>query len=126
MSRGQGREYLAAVGAAHLAAHKLQPHRIRTFKRSRDPNFPHGWAREVTQRELPVATLAAVNMRLTPGGVREMHRHKHAEWAGTIGLGLLTRAADDLTLLWQILRAGYAELNQVRQCGHRRRDVRII
>jgi oxalate decarboxylase len=41
-----------------------------------------GWAREVTARELPVATtLAGVNMRLTPGGVREMHWHKEAEWA---------------------------------------------
>jgi oxalate decarboxylase len=41
-----------------------------------------GWAREVTTRELPVATeLAGVNMRLKPGGVREMHWHKEAEWA---------------------------------------------
>jgi oxalate decarboxylase len=41
-----------------------------------------GWAREVTVRELPIATeIAGVNMRLTPGGVREMHWHKEAEWA---------------------------------------------
>jgi oxalate decarboxylase len=41
-----------------------------------------GWAREVTIRELPVATeLAGVNMRLKPGGIREMHWHKEAEWA---------------------------------------------
>jgi oxalate decarboxylase len=41
-----------------------------------------GWAREITVRELPVATeLAGVNMRLKPGGVREMHWHKEAEWA---------------------------------------------
>ncbi|HEY4032776.1 MAG TPA: oxalate decarboxylase family bicupin [Ktedonobacteraceae bacterium] len=41
-----------------------------------------GWSREVTVRELPIATtLAGVNMRLTPGGVREMHWHKEAEWA---------------------------------------------
>jgi oxalate decarboxylase len=40
-----------------------------------------GWAREVTQRELPIATtLAGVNMRLNPGGVRELHWHKEAEW----------------------------------------------
>lgn len=33
-----------------------------------------GWSREVTVRELPIATtLAGVNMRLTPGGVRELH-----------------------------------------------------
>jgi oxalate decarboxylase len=41
-----------------------------------------GWAREITARELPVATeLAGVNMRLKAGGVREMHWHKEAEWA---------------------------------------------
>jgi oxalate decarboxylase len=41
-----------------------------------------GWAREVTIRELPVATeLAGVNMRLKPGGIRELHWHKEAEWA---------------------------------------------
>src|SRR3954454_694117 len=41
-----------------------------------------GWAREVTVRELPVATaLAGVNMRLEAGGVRELHWHKEAEWA---------------------------------------------
>jgi oxalate decarboxylase len=41
-----------------------------------------GWAREVTARELPIATtLAGVNMRLKAGGIREMHWHKEAEWA---------------------------------------------
>lgn len=41
-----------------------------------------GWAREVTQRELPVATsLAGVNMRLLPGAIRELHWHKQAEWS---------------------------------------------
>jgi oxalate decarboxylase len=41
-----------------------------------------GWAREVTTRELPVAVeMAGVNMRLAPGGIRELHWHKEAEWA---------------------------------------------
>ncbi|MFE7061003.1 oxalate decarboxylase family bicupin [Sutcliffiella sp. NPDC057660] len=41
-----------------------------------------GWSREVTVRELPIATtLAGVNMSLTAGGVRELHWHKEAEWA---------------------------------------------
>lgn len=41
-----------------------------------------GWSREITIRELPIATtLAGVNMRLTPGGVRELHWHQQAEWA---------------------------------------------
>lgn len=41
-----------------------------------------GWAREVTVRELPIATtLSGVNMRLNPGGIRELHWHKESEWA---------------------------------------------
>ncbi|MCS7459152.1 oxalate decarboxylase family bicupin [Paenibacillus doosanensis] len=41
-----------------------------------------GWAREVTVRELPIATtLAGVNMSLTPGGVRELHWHQQVEWS---------------------------------------------
>jgi oxalate decarboxylase len=41
-----------------------------------------GWSREITVRDLPIAkTLAGVNMRLTPGGVRELHWHQQAEWA---------------------------------------------
>jgi oxalate decarboxylase len=41
-----------------------------------------GWSREVTQRELSVSkTLAGVDMRLTAGGVRELHWHTAAEWA---------------------------------------------
>jgi oxalate decarboxylase len=41
-----------------------------------------GWARQVTVRELPVATeIAGVNMRLKAGAVRELHFHKEAEWS---------------------------------------------
>ena len=41
-----------------------------------------GWSREVTVRELEVSkTMAGVNMRLTAGGVRELHWHVEAEWA---------------------------------------------
>lgn len=41
-----------------------------------------GWSREVTVRELPVSkSLAGVDMRLTAGGVRELHWHTAAEWA---------------------------------------------
>jgi oxalate decarboxylase len=52
------------------------------FAASRNRVLTGGWAREVTTRELPVAKeLAGVNMRLKPGGIREMHWHKEAEWA---------------------------------------------
>lgn len=41
-----------------------------------------GWSREITVRELPISkTIAGVNMRLTPGGVRELHWHQQAEWS---------------------------------------------
>jgi oxalate decarboxylase len=41
-----------------------------------------GWSREVTVRELAVSkSLAGVNMRLTAGGIRELHWHAAAEWA---------------------------------------------
>jgi len=44
--------------------------------------YEGGWSREVTVRELPVSkTLAGVNMRLTAGGVRELHWHTAAEWS---------------------------------------------
>ena len=51
-----------------------------------------GWARQTTARELPIATeVAGVNMRLTPGGVREMHWHNAAEWAYMLkGLARIT------------------------------------
>ena len=52
------------------------------FAAARNRLLTGGWAREVTVRELPVATeLAGVNMRLKPGGIRELHWHKEAEWA---------------------------------------------
>src|SRR5256884_4446486 len=44
--------------------------------------YEGGWSREVTVRELPVSkSMAGVNMRLTAGGVRELHWHTAAEWA---------------------------------------------
>ena len=40
-----------------------------------------GWAREVTNREIPASTeVAGVNMALAPGAYRELHWHKEAEW----------------------------------------------
>jgi oxalate decarboxylase len=41
-----------------------------------------GWTRQVTVRELPISkTIAGVEMKLTAGGVRELHWHVEAEWA---------------------------------------------
>src|SRR5260370_34200665 len=51
-----------------------------------------GWARQVTQADFPISkTIAGVNMRLTAGGVRELHWHQAAEWAYmTYGNGRIT------------------------------------
>jgi oxalate decarboxylase len=41
-----------------------------------------GWARQITQDDFKIsATISGVNMRLGPGGVRELHWHQQAEWA---------------------------------------------
>jgi oxalate decarboxylase len=53
-----------------------------SFANARNRLAAGGWAREVTVRELPISTtMAGVNMRLKPGGIRELHWHKEAEWA---------------------------------------------
>jgi oxalate decarboxylase len=41
-----------------------------------------GWARQVTVDDFAIATeISGVNMRLTAGGIRELHWHQAAEWA---------------------------------------------
>jgi len=79
----------AALDAANPSANHPVPTDaggVQTFKYPF--SFAHkrfqegGWSREVTNRELAVArTLAGVDMRLTSGGVRELHWHTAAEWA---------------------------------------------
>jgi oxalate decarboxylase len=65
------------------------------YAQARNRVLTGGWAREVTARELPVATeLAGVNMRLKPGGIRELHWHKEAEWAYMIAGSARVSAVD--------------------------------
>ncbi len=60
-----------------------------------------GWAREITTRELPIATeLAGVDMRLTPGGIRELHWHKEAEWSYMIAGSCRVSVLDELGRLF--------------------------
>jgi oxalate decarboxylase len=41
-----------------------------------------GWARQVNQVDFAISeTITGVNMRLTAGGIRELHWHDFAEWA---------------------------------------------
>ena len=43
---------------------------------------PGGWSRQVTVGDFPISKdIAGVNMRLTAGGIRELHWHNAAEWA---------------------------------------------
>jgi oxalate decarboxylase len=57
---------------------------------------PGGWARQVTVREMPIATdLAIVNMRLKAGAVREMHWHNETEWGFVLKGQLRITAIDD-------------------------------
>jgi len=43
---------------------------------------PGGWSRQVTVEDFPISKdIAGVNMRLTAGGIRELHWHNAAEWA---------------------------------------------
>lgn len=43
---------------------------------------PGGWTRQVTVRDFPVSkTMAGVQMRLIPGGIRELHWHVPSEWS---------------------------------------------
>ena len=41
-----------------------------------------GWSRQITVEDFPISKdIAGVNMRLTAGGIRELHWHAAAEWA---------------------------------------------
>ena len=78
-----------ALDAAHPSSNHPLPTDaggVQTFKYPF--SFAHkrfqegGWSREVTVRELAVSkSLAGVDMRLTAGGVRELHWHTAAEWS---------------------------------------------
>lgn len=53
-----------------------------------------GWARQVTVEDFPISTtISGVNMRLGPGGIRELHWHLAAEW------GLMTNGRCRVTVL---------------------------
>jgi oxalate decarboxylase len=53
-----------------------------SFALSRKRIESGGWTRQVTVRDLPISKdIAGVEMRLTAGGIRELHWHVEAEWA---------------------------------------------
>ena len=53
-----------------------------TFSTSHRRIQEGGWSRQITVQDFPLSKdIAGVNMRLTPGGVRELHWHNAGEWA---------------------------------------------
>lgn len=55
-----------------------------------------GWSRQVTVEDFPIARdIAGVNMRLTAGGIRELHWHAAAEWAIMLTGNARITAIDD-------------------------------
>src|SRR5437763_16206884 len=53
-----------------------------SFSLSHNRTYQGGWARQVTVRDFPISQdLAGVNMRLTAGGIRALHRSVTAAWA---------------------------------------------
>jgi oxalate decarboxylase len=66
-----------------------------------------GWARQVTQADFAISnTIAGVNMRLTAGGIRELHWHQAAEWA------FMTYGNCRVTVLDTIGRAYVADVKE--------------
>jgi len=66
-----------------------------------------GWARQVTQADFQISeTIAGVNMRLTAGGIRELHWHEFAEWA------FVTRGTCRITVLDPVGHAYIADVNE--------------
>ena len=66
-----------------------------------------GWAREVTQADFQISEeIAGVNMRLTRGGIRELHWHLFAEWA------YVTAGSCRITTIDEMGRANVEDVQQ--------------
>jgi oxalate decarboxylase len=66
-----------------------------------------GWARQVTQSDFEISTtISGVNMRLSAGGIREMHWHQQAEWA------VVTNGTCRVTVLDQQGRPSVADVKE--------------
>ena len=66
-----------------------------------------GWARQVTPGDFAISkAIAGVNMRLTAGGIRELHWHQAAEWA------IMTYGSCRVTVLDAVGRPYVADVNE--------------
>src|SRR5262249_22034640 len=71
----------SAVWAAETDSGTVEPFKY-SFALARKRIESGGCSRPGAERELPISkTIAGVEMRLTAGGVRELHWHTSAEWA---------------------------------------------
>lgn len=62
--------------------HSLTPQFWNSFSAAHRRVEEGGWTRQVTVKDFPISKdIAGVNMRLTAGGIRELHWHAAAEWA---------------------------------------------
>lgn len=62
--------------------HGLTPQFWNSFSAAHRRVEEGGWSRQVNTKDFAISTtIAGVNMRLTPGGIRELHWHAAAEWA---------------------------------------------
>jgi oxalate decarboxylase len=78
-----------------------------TFNNSQRRIQDGGWAREVTLADFAISkTISGVDMRLTAGGLREMHWHQAAEWA------IMTAGNCRITVLDPQRRAYVADVKQ--------------
>jgi oxalate decarboxylase len=75
--------------------HGLVPNLKFSFSMAHTRIEEGGWTREVTQRELGVASeLSGVDMYLQPGAYRELHWHQASEWAYVLTGGCRISAVD--------------------------------
>src|SRR5713101_3986934 len=66
-----------------------------------------GWARQVTVEDFAISKeISGVNMRLTAGGIRELHWHQAAEWA------IMTYGSCRVTVLDAVGRPYVADVNE--------------
>jgi oxalate decarboxylase len=87
---GHAAGYDVAPAADHLAVIPRKTGDALKFTTSLDGGpikaTTGGWARDITTRNLPIATdIAGAHLYLNGGGVREMHWHNSAEWAYILG-----------------------------------------
>jgi oxalate decarboxylase len=66
-----------------------------------------GWARQVTEATFPISTeFSGVNMRLSAGGIRELHWHLASEWA------IMTNGGCRVTVLDEYGRAYVQDVHE--------------